>query len=262
MILTLPGLVATGLLFASGFSQFRAFQRGLITDHGATWLARLGLVAAIATVWVGFANNGGQPTTALMGALLGTLLIALVIATSLKQPVDTMLIGVAPLTGCFTLLVVLVPGQSVAVLELSTALHIVSAILAYGAVAYAGTLAVLVNWHHDALKMRPLPPLVAALPPLDAMDSLFLRAVQAAWALLTLSLLSGALYVDDFWAQHLAHKTLLSGLAWAGMSVALIHHVQSGGINRTMRRTAVAAALLLCVGYLGSKAVLEFILAA
>lgn len=262
MILTLPGLVATGLLFASGLRQFRAFQRGQTTDSGAFWLARLGLIAAITTVWAGFASNGGQPTTALMGALLGTLLIALVIATSVKQPVDTVLIGVAPLTGLFTLLVALVPGHSMTVLEPSTALHIISAILAYGAVAYAGTLAILVNWHHGALKMRPLPRLVAALPPLDAMDSLFLRAVQAAWVLLTLSLLSGALYVDDFWAQHLAHKAILSGLAWAGMSVALIHHVQSGGINRTMRRTAIVAALLLCVGYLGSKAVLEFILAA
>jgi ABC-type uncharacterized transport system permease subunit len=262
MILTLPGLVATGLLFASGLRQFRAFQRGLTTDSRATWLAWFGLFAAIVTVWAGFVQNGGQPTTALMGALLGTLLTALVIATSLHQPVNTVLIGVAPITGIFTLLAVLVPSRAMDSFDISTAIHVVSAILAYGAVAYAGTLALLVSWHHEALKKRPLPALVAALPPLDAMDSLFFRAVQAAWILLTLSLISGALYVEDFWAQHLAHKTILSGLAWIGMSVALIQHLQQGGINRTMRRTAVAAAALLCLGYLGSKAVLEFLIAA
>lgn len=262
MILTLPGLVATGLLFASGLQQFRAFQRGLLTDASAIWLARFGLLAAIATVWAGFAQNGGQPTTALMGTLLGALLTALVIATSRRQPVNPVLIGVAPITGVFSLLAALAPTSTMASLDTSTAIHIVSAILAYGAVAYAGTLALLVSWHHDALKMRPLPALIAALPPLDAMDSLFFRSVQAAWILLTLSLISGALYVEDFWAQQLAHKTVLSGLAWVGMSVTLIQHVQHGGINRTMRRTAVAAAGLLFIGYLGSKAVLEFLIAA
>jgi len=223
-------------------------------------MARGGLLAAILAIWAGFATNGGQPTTALMGALLGTLLTGLVIATSLRQPVNTVLIGVAPLTGLFVLLATLVPGRSMASLDISTAIHVVSALLAYGGVAYAGTLAVLVSWHHDKLKMRPLPALIAALPPLDAMDSLFLRSVQAAWGLLTLSLITGVLYVEDFWAQHLAHKTALSVLAWAGMSLALIQHLQSGGISRTMRRTAVAAAGLLCIGYLGSKAVLEFLI--
>jgi ABC-type uncharacterized transport system permease subunit len=44
------------------------------------------------------------------------------------------------------------------------------------------------------------------------------------------------------------------------MALALWQHVNEGGVTRTMRKTAIGAAALLCVGYLGSKAILEFLL--
>ena len=44
------------------------------------------------------------------------------------------------------------------------------------------------------------------------------------------------------------------------MALALWQHLKEGGVTRTMRKTAIGAAALLCIGYLGSKAILEFIL--
>jgi len=145
-------------------------------------------------------------------------------------------------------------------LNFETAVHVATSIVAYGAIAYAGTLAILLSWQHLKLKEKPLSPLISALPPLDAMEYLFLRTVQTAWVVLTIALVTGIIYVEDFWAQQLAHKTALSVLAWCGMALALWQHFQNGGVTRTMRKTAIAAAALLCIGYLGSKAVLEFIL--
>lgn len=262
MLLLVPGLLATSVLLLTGVRQLAVFQRGQVRDLWALSLAVLGLLLATSVVVIGFEINGGRPTTGLMGTLLGALLLCLILGTSLSQPVNMLLIGVAPLTAVFTLLASIgASADEVQPLSFKTALHVIASIAAYGAVAFAGTLSLFLSWHHRLLKQRPLSAWIAALPALDAMESLFLRAVQAAWITLSIALLTGVLYVDDFWAQHVAHKTVLSVLAWIGMSMALWQHYQDGGVTRIMRKTAVWAAVLVCAGYLGSKAIVEFILA-
>lgn len=261
MSVLVPGLLATSVLIMTGLKQLTAFQRGEIRDLQAMRLGLLGFLLSVAVVVLGLLENGGRPTTGLMGTLLGALLMLVVMATSLKQPVNILLIGVAPFTGLFTAIAASFNTPSdLALIDSKTLFHVITSIVAYGAVAFAGTLSILVNWHHQKLKERPMTPLLTTLPPLDAMELLFLRAVQTAWLTLTVALISGILYVDNFWAQNLAHKTALSALAWLGMSLALWQHFQEGGVTPTMRRTAVIAAVLLCVGYLGSKAILEFLL--
>ncbi len=261
MSVLVPGLLATSVLIVTGFKQFTAFQKGEMRDMQAMLFGALGLVLSVVVVIIGLAENGGRPTTGLMGTLLGALLMLVVMATSLKQPVNILLIGVAPFTGLFTAIAATFNTPSdLALIDSKTLFHVITSIVAYGAVAFAGTLSILVTWHHQKLKERPMTPLLTNLPPLDAMEVLFLRAVQTAWLTLTVALISGIVYVDNFWAQNLAHKTALSGLAWLGMSLALWQHFQDGGVTRIMRKTAVIAAGLLCVGYLGSKAILEFLL--
>ena len=262
MSLLVPGLLATSVLFASGIRQFSVFKKGVVRDAAALLLGITGCVLSVVLVIQGLDDNGGRPTTGLMGTLLGALLLLLVLGTSSKHPVNALLIGVAPLTGLFTLIVsVLNPTSNhLNPLNFETAVHVATSIVAYGAIAYAGTLAILLSWQHLKLKEKPLSPLISALPPLDAMEYLFLRTVQTAWIALTIALATGIIYVEDFWAQQLAHKAALSVLAWCGMALALWQHIQNGGVTRTMRKTAIAAAALLCIGYLGSKAVLEFVL--
>jgi ABC-type uncharacterized transport system permease subunit len=262
MSLLLPGLLATSVLFASGIRQLNAFKQGEIRDATSQLLGVLGCILAVFLVIQGLSDNGGRPTTGLMGTLLGALLLLIILGSSIKHPVNALLIGVAPLTGLFTLVTSVAGPVSSQMnpLIFETAVHVATSIVAYGAVAYAGTLAILLSWQHAKLKERPLTPLIAALPPLDAMEYLFLRTVQTAWVVLTIALMTGVMYVEDFWAQHLAHKTALSVLAWCGMALALWQHVNEGGVTRTMRKTAIGAAALLCVGYLGSKAILEFLL--
>jgi len=262
MSLLVPGLLATAVLFASGIRQFNAFKKGDVHDVISRILGITGCALAVMLVILGLDDNGGRPTTGLMGSLLGALLMLIILGSSFKQPVNALLIGVAPLTGVFTLIAAAMSPVSSQLNPLSfeTALHVATSIVAYGAIAYAGTLAILLSWQHKKLKERPLNRLAIALPPLDAMEHLFLRTVQTAWIVLTLALATGIFYVENFWAQQLAHKTALSALAWCAMALALWQHFNEGGVTRRMRQTAIVAAALLCVGYLGSKAILEFVL--
>lgn len=262
MSLLVTGTLATTALVASGIVQLVAFEKGKARDTSSLFLGFAGCVMAVILVFVGLDENGGRPTTGLMGTLLGSLLVLIVLVSSFKHPVNTLLIGVAPLTGLLTLMTLMTvhaPTQMKPI-TFETSLHVATSVIAYGAVAYAGTLAILLSWQHAKLKERPLTRLILVLPPLDAIEHLFLRTVQTAWIILTTALITGLLYIVDFWEQQLAHKTVLSIVAWLGMALALWQHLKEGGVTSTMRKTAIGAAALLCVGYLGSKAILEFIL--
>ena len=92
------------------------------------------------------------------------------------------------------------------------------------------------------------------------MESLLFGFLWAGWGLLSLSLLSGWLFVEDLLAQHLAHKTLLSCFAWLVFGVLLWGRQQLGWRGHKAIRWTLAGFCLLMLAYFGSKLVREFIL--
>ncbi|HAN80458.1 MAG TPA: hypothetical protein DCQ47_03300, partial [Gammaproteobacteria bacterium] len=103
MSLLVSGILATTALVASGIVQLAAFKKGEAQNVSSLILGFFGCIMAVVLVLVGLDENGGRPTTGLMGTLLGALLLAIVLVSSFKHPVNTLLIGVAPLTGLLTL---------------------------------------------------------------------------------------------------------------------------------------------------------------
>jgi ABC-type uncharacterized transport system permease subunit len=79
---------------------------------------------------------------------------------------------------------------------------------------------------------------------------------------LTLALITGYIYTDDLFAQHLAHKTLLSLSAWVVFTILLTGRAMFGWRSRTALRWTLSGFVLLMLGFFGSKAVLELILGA
>jgi len=78
--------------------------------------------------------------------------------------------------------------------------------------------------------------------------------------LLTLSLLSGALFLENLFAQHLVHKTVLSIIAWIVFAVLLSGRWFYGWRGRTAIRYTLSGFVILMLAYFGSKLVLELIL--
>ena len=98
------------------------------------------------------------------------------------------------------------------------------------------------------------------LPPLVEMDVWLLRMLQIGLFMLTLVLLTGVLFVENLLAQSLAHKTVLSALAWLVFAVLLIGHYVRGWRGKTAAKWTLSGMSLLILAYFGSKAVLELIL--
>jgi ABC-type uncharacterized transport system permease subunit len=138
--------------------------------------------------------------------------------------------------------------------------HVVTSVMAFGFLALAGVYAVFVAVIDHFLRTHHLNRLIRALPALDVLESLLFTLVKLGFALLTLSLLSGFLFVDDLFAQHLAHKTVFSMAAWIVFGVLIWGRRYRGWRGRTAVRMTIGGVLLLVLAYFGSKFILEMVL--
>jgi len=92
------------------------------------------------------------------------------------------------------------------------------------------------------------------------MESLLFQMLGTGLFFLTISLVSGFIFIEDLFAQHLAHKTVLSIIAWIIFSSLLIGRLRYGWRGRTAVRWTLTGFILLLLAYFGSKLVLELIL--
>jgi ABC-type uncharacterized transport system permease subunit len=111
-----------------------------------------------------------------------------------------------------------------------------------------------------ALRRHALSRLVRALPALDVLESLLFTLVGLGFALLTVSLLTGFLFVDNLFAQHLVHKTVLSIVAWLLFGTLLCGRLFWGWRGRTAVRLTIGGVMVLILAYFGSKLILETVL--
>ena len=139
-------------------------------------------------------------------------------------------------------------------------LHAWLALLAYATLAIAALLAVMLWFQERALRQRHFHGWLRALPPLTQLESLLFRSLAAGFALLTLALVTGILFVQDLLSQHLWHKTVLSVASWLVFAWLLYGRWRYGWRGpRAVKLTLIAMALL-AMAFFGSKFVLEQIL--
>lgn len=139
-------------------------------------------------------------------------------------------------------------------------LHAALALLAYATLSVAALIAVMLWLQERALRRREFPGVLRVFPPLTLLEALLFRLIGAGFALLTLALLSGVVFVENLLAQHLWHKTVFSGLAWLVFGTLLFGRWRYGWRGRRAVRLTLTAMLLLALAFFGSKLVRELIL--
>lgn len=139
-------------------------------------------------------------------------------------------------------------------------LHALLALLAYATLAVATLLALMLWAQEHALRRRHLGPWLKVMPPLTQMETLSFRTLTAAFALLSLTLLTGVVFVDDLFAQDLGHKTVLSLLSWGVLGVLLTGHWRWGWRGPRAAKLTLIAMTLLLLAFFGSKFVYELVL--
>ncbi|MDB9753735.1 cytochrome c biogenesis protein CcsA [Oceanospirillaceae bacterium] len=187
--------------------------------------------------------------------------IGIVMISSLRKPVSSLLVFTAPIAA-LAIAVDIVSVSSVEGRHFSSdiLLHIITSILSYALFAVAACQAVLLIYQNRYLKNHGSSALVANLPPLQTMESLLFDVLAAGQILLSIALLTGFLFLDDLWAQHVVHKTILSLVAWVIFSILLLGHYRLGWRGRTAIRWTLWGFATLVVAFFGTKLVLEVLL--
>jgi ABC-type uncharacterized transport system permease subunit len=194
-------------------------------------------------------------------SLVGVVLAALTLVLGLMRPVAALGVVVYPVATATLLLYRFGAQTRVSTLpDWPIQLHAGLALLAYATLSLAALVAIMLWWQERALRRRQLATALRAFPPLTLLEALLFRLIAGGFALLTLALLSGAVFVENLFAQHLMHKTVLSLLAWATFGALLFGRMRYGWRGRRAIRLTLIAMALLGLAFFGSKFVLELVL--
>ncbi|WP_300270302.1 cytochrome c biogenesis protein CcsA [Halomonas sp.] len=225
-------------------------------------LAGLGLLCHLPLV-AGLFGHDAQVLPGLYASMvmLGAMAVAVLLVASLFKPVLGAAVGVLPLAGLALLLAAMAPAPLPSeALPPGVALHAVSSLLAFAVLAIAAVQAVLLGLQNRALRQHQVRGLVQALPPLTTMERLLFELIWTGMALLTLAILSGFVFLDNMFAQHLAHKTILSLAAWVIFATLLFSHHRLGWRGMRAVRWTLGGCAVLLLAYFGSRFVLDVLL--
>jgi ABC-type uncharacterized transport system permease subunit len=153
------------------------------------------------------------------------------------------------------------PKQFIEQHSIGLDIHIILSLSAYAILLMATIQAVILWFQNRELKnLQKRRIWVSLLPSYQAMESLLFDMLIAGFALLTIALGFGFFTIENFFGQHLAHKTAFSIISWFIYGSLLIGHYQFGWRGQKAIRFTLMGFFLLALGFIGSKFVLEMIL--
>src|SRR5688572_28877910 len=141
--------------------------------------------------------------------------------------------------------------------------HLLIALLAYSlftiASLHVALMALLERRLHDGSPSR----ILQKLPPLLTMEALLFRIIWAGFVLLTLTLASGVVFSEELFGKpaQFNHKTVFGVVSWLIFASLLAGRHVYGWRGRVAVRWTLAGFVTLVLAYIGSKFVLEVILA-
>lgn len=266
MSLTLPGSGAIALYLLATIIQLARWHsctqgvRYLITALTALALLLHGLVA----LQMVSAPAGANLSLFAAVALFTWMLAGLTWCLSLYRPLMHLFILTLPISIISLALIFSQPDLAQADVRTLSGqplwLHAIPSLAAYAVVSICCFQSMLVFFQERQLHSQNPFRFTQALPPLLTMESLLFQLLKVSIVLLGLAVLSGFIFLEDMFAQRLAHHTVLSLLAWLVLAILLWGRSTYGWRGRTAAKWIIASFALLLLAYFGAKLVIEIIL--
>lgn len=226
------------------------------------WLTLLALAGhAAVTHLVLFSDQVAQLSLVYVINVVALVMISVVCLVSARLPTASLLLLVIPVA-VFTLLCALLisPGNTEpSALSATLLVHITLSLAAYSALMLAACQSVLLAVLERRLR-APEQQATSWLPPLETMERTLVAMLWIGLTLLTAAILTGFLFLEDMFAQQVAHHIVITSLSWLVYAVFLAGRHLFGWRGLTAVRWTLVAFGLLVIGYLGSKFVLEYVL--
>ncbi|MBL4680738.1 MAG: cytochrome c biogenesis protein CcsA [Pseudomonadales bacterium] len=196
-----------------------------------------------------------------MLSLISLAVTSLVLFSSLRRTVDNLLIAILPLAAFAIALALLSEGNYAPRNDLSGGIiiHIIFSVIAYGILTIAVIQAGLLSLGDYELKRHNMA-VLRHIPPLQTMDTLLFELLWAGLILLSLSIASGFMFLNDIARPGLLHHTAITLSAWVVFAILLWGRYKLGWRGSIASRWTLIGFMLLVLGYFGSKLVLEVLL--
>ncbi|WP_428242412.1 cytochrome C assembly family protein [Gynuella sp.] len=260
----IPALLAgTGYLLAFCLQSLKLFRK---SDYSKSVIlmvtgiaSALHLVAATQEIITDKGIDLGFFNVASLIAWMFTILLTF---SSVKKSLDNLLIALLPISMLSVLLAGFMPSAYIPRQDFDPGIlaHILVSILAYSILTIGAANAGILLYQHKRLKSHHPRRMIWGLPPLQTLERLLFEITVLGMVALTASILSGLLFVEDMFAQHLIHKTVLTIIAWILYSILLYGHFVKGWRGQTAARWSLTAFFFLIIAFFGTKFVLELIL--
>ena len=192
------------------FSGWRALRTKVEGEQLVLTIALLAHAAALSQQAVSGSNLVLGIGEAL--SMLGFLSSLMLWVFCFREPLHALGVVHYPVTALWALAPVVFSdhGHPIPLADWKMGLHIVFSLLSAGLLTLASIQAI-ATLSLDRMLRRPANiTLLRRLPPLQTMERLLFQLIFFGFFLLSLTLVSGMLFVNDLFAQHLVHKTVLS----------------------------------------------------
>lgn len=232
------------------------------------WLLLAAAVGAILQAGVLYTNifataAGGLNFSFFNAASLMTwLAAALLVLAAASKPVESLGVVILPSAALALALELMFPATHILLTADAAELryHILISILAYSTLSIAALQSVVLWVQNNSLRAKHPGGFIRSFPPLETMESLLFQMIAVGFAFLSLSLLTGLPQIDNMFAQHQAHKTILSIIAWCFFATLLWGRWRFGWRGRTAVRWVLSGFIVLLLAYFGVKLVKELLL--
>lgn len=138
--------------------------------------------------------------------------------------------------------------------------HVLVSLFAYGLLTVGAIVAVYALIQDRRLRSGRLSPVNQLFAPLVTTERLLFGVTAAGFTILLLAVVSGLAFVDNLFAQHLVHKTVLSLIALALFGVLLVGRQFAGWRGHLAIYLYLWGFAILCLAYYGTRFVLENVL--
>lgn len=246
--------------YASGWAHL--WQHRQQTSPPRLWLILAGLACHLIAAHSHLFGDAVMQLSLIYVVNVLTLVITAVVGlASLRLRVHQLLVLIVPLDIiALSAALIFEPGPGdVALIDGTLLAHILISLAAYSVLMLAACQSILLAVLERQLR-NPQQSQAPWLGPLDSMEQLLVTLLWIGLALLTLSIGSGFLFLEDVMAQNVAHHIVITSLSWLVYAFFLAGRYFFGWRGLTAVRWTLVAFALLVIGYLGSKFVLEYLI--
>ncbi|MDX1390847.1 MAG: cytochrome c biogenesis protein CcsA [Rheinheimera sp.] len=210
-----------------------------------------------------FTGQGQNFSLLNVSSLMCWLITVAVTLTALRTPTILLLPVVYGFAALMQLAVLLLPHavqlqhfeQNISLL-----VHIMLAFIAYAILIMAMLYSFQVSYISTKLKQKDFAAMTRHMPPLVQAEALQFRLLLAGTVLLGLALLVAAIFMDNWLAKENLHKNVFSLLGFIVFAVLCWGHARKGWRGKIAIMLTITGAVLITLGYFGSRFVREVLL--